>query len=178
MAISTSLPLRRSPAAQLGALHYSGRHERMPRDGRPAHSGVPRLNRQIMRFGSIGVLSTVLHLGLFVAFQRASGATQAANLAALLAATVVNTALNRRWTFGITGASRALRHQLQGLVVFGVTWASSAIALWLLMYVSARPSTIDQGLTVAVAMVISTVVRFVAMRSWMFGSHPGATVQA
>jgi putative flippase GtrA len=131
-----------------------------------------------MRFGSIGVLSTVLHLGLFVVLQRASGATQAANLAALLAATVVNTALNRRWTFGITGANRALRHQLQGLVVFGVTWASSAIALWLLMYVSARPSTIDQGLTVAVAMVISTVVRFVAMRSWMFGSHPGATVQA
>jgi putative flippase GtrA len=170
MAINPSLPLRRAPADQPNGPHYSARHERVGRHAQRRGSTEVPLKQQILRFGSIGVLSTGLHLGLFATLQHTFGAMQAANLVALLAATLANTALNRRWTFGVLGSAKLVRHQLQGLIVFGVTWSLSAIALWLLAYLVAHPSTIDQTLTVGVAMAISTVVRFAAMRSWMFGS--------
>jgi putative flippase GtrA len=115
----------------------------------------------------VGVLSTVVHLGLFAVLSSHLGSAQAANFTALLLATVVNTALNRRWTFGVRGGGAA-RHQLQGLAVFGVTWLMTAGALGLLHSVDASPATWLQTLAVAVATAASTVVRFVALRSWIF----------
>ena len=77
--------------------------------------------RQVSRFAAVGVVSTVIHLGLFASLASVPTSTQTANLVALLVATVANTALNRRWTFGVRGAGR-LRSQVQGLAVFLVTW--------------------------------------------------------
>jgi putative flippase GtrA len=127
--------------------------------------------RQVSRFAAVGVVSTVVHLGLFAALAPVLASTQAANLVALLVATVGNTALNRRWTFGIRGAGR-LRAQVQGLVVFGITWLMTAGALALLHGAVAQPSTAVATLVVGVATAASTVVRFVAMRSWIFRRGP------
>ncbi|HET8766761.1 MAG TPA: bifunctional glycosyltransferase family 2/GtrA family protein, partial [Pedococcus sp.] len=123
--------------------------------------------QQARRFAAVGVLCTVLHLGLFAALVHPVGSTQAANLVALLLATLVNTGLNRRWTFGVQGPGR-LRHQAQGLVVFGLTWAMTAGALGPLHLVDAQPSTTVATAVLGVATGLSTLVRFVAMRSWMF----------
>ena len=123
--------------------------------------------QQARRFAAVGVLCTVLHLGLFAALVHPVGSTQTANLVALLLATLVNTGLNRRWTFGVQGPGR-LRHQAQGLVVFGLTWAMTAGALGLLHLVDAQPSTTVATVVLGVATGLSTLVRFVAMRSWMF----------
>ena len=73
------------------------------------------LRQQLGRFATVGVASTVLHLGLFAVLNARFASAQLANLAALLAATVVNTALNRRWTFEVRGggAAAAARHQAQ-----------------------------------------------------------------
>lgn len=177
MTVSTSLPMRRRTARPLESWLYSGRHEQKLRHGLRTRALAP-LHRQSTSFESIGVSSTVLHLGLFSVLQRAMGATQTANLVALLAATILGTALNRRWAFDTADTSRAGFHPLRSLVAFGVTWATSALALWLLSYVTARPSTMAQTLTVAVALSTSTGLRFVAVRSWMFGSGPAAAVQA
>ena len=123
--------------------------------------------QQARRLAAGGMLCTVLHLGLFAALVHPVGSTQAANLVALLLATLVNTGLNRRWTFGVQGPGR-LRHQAQGLVVFGLTWAMTAGALGLLHLVDAQPSTTVATAVLGVATGLSTLVRFVAMRSWMF----------
>ena len=43
----------------------------------------------------------------------------AANATALLLTAIANTAANRRLTFGVRGRAEAMRHQVQGLMVFG-----------------------------------------------------------
>jgi putative flippase GtrA len=122
---------------------------------------------QLTRFAAVGAVSTVVHLSLFAVLALTLGSAQAANLIALLLATVVNTAMNRRWTFGVQG-SGVVRHQLQGLTLFAVTWLLTAGALAWLHAAVASPGTALATLTVAAATAASTVLRFVAMRTWMF----------
>ena len=130
---------------------------------------------QLTRFAAVGVASTVVHLGLFASLAPTMGSAQAANLVALLIATVVNTAMNRRWTFGVQGAG-VVRHQLQGLSIFALTWLLTAGALVLLNTTVPSPSTALATLAVATATAASTAVRFVAMRSWMFRGEPQYSV--
>jgi putative flippase GtrA len=122
---------------------------------------------QVKHFAAVGALSTVVHLGLFAILTPELGSAQSANLVALLLATIANTALNRRWTFGVRGPGAA-RHQVQGLAVFAVTWLATAGALALLHTVVAAPSTTVETCVVAFATAASTLARFIAMRSWMF----------
>lgn len=136
--------------------------EQGPTAGTAAHA-----LRQAARFAAVGILCTAVHLGLFAALVPAFASTQAANLVALLPATALNTGLNRRWTFGVQGAGRA-RHQAQGLAVFGLTWLMTAGALGLVHLVAADPPTVVATGVLAVATAVSTVVRFVAMRRWIF----------
>ena len=127
--------------------------------------------QQLQRFAVVGVLSTLVHLGLFAALRSGGTGAQVANLVALLVATVANTALNRRWTFGVQGRG-AVRHQAQGLALFGVTWLLTAGGLGLLHLLATTPATAVQTAVVALATALSTVLRFVAMRTWMFRPSP------
>src|SRR5262249_36536373 len=85
--------------------------------------GIARVSRpavaQVLRFGAIGIASTVAYLGLYLALRPWCGAFTA-NAIALAATTVANTAANRALTFRIRGRARALRHQIQGFAVFGI----------------------------------------------------------
>jgi len=130
-----------------------------------------RLDPTIVRFACVGVGSTVVHLGLFAALLHLLPTSQAANLGALLVATVANTAANRRFTFGVTGTTAAARQHVQSLALFALTWALSAGALWLLHAWTSQPPTLVQTLVVGGSMAGSTVVRYVAMRSWIFTSR-------
>ncbi|HEV7189303.1 MAG TPA: GtrA family protein [Blastococcus sp.] len=121
-------------------------------------------------FALIGVASTILHLGLFAALRSLLDGAQAANAVALLAATVFNTAANRRLTFGVAGRDGAVRHQVQGLIVFGLTLGMTSGALALLHSVWAHPARWVETLTVAMATLVATIVKYVAMRQWMFSS--------
>jgi putative flippase GtrA len=132
---------------------------------------VRGLDPTIVRFACVGVGSTVVHLGLFAAFLHLLPTSQAANLAALLLATVANTAANRRFTFGVTGTTAAARQHLQSLGLFALTWALSAGALWLLHAWASHPPALVQTVVVGGSMVGSTVVRYVAMRTWIFASR-------
>ena len=100
------------------------------------------------------------------------GSVQLANLLALLLATLVNTGINRSWTFGVHGRQGAARHQLQGLAVFAVTWALTSGALAGLHWVVPSPSTTTATVVLGLATAASTVLRFAAMRSWMFRTDP------
>jgi putative flippase GtrA len=146
------------PLSDLGAA--AGRTE-LTVDGVP-----PRLARQALRFGTIGVVSTLAYLALFLSLRSATGA-QPANLIALLVTTVANTAANRRYTFGVRGGRHA-RHQLQALAVFGLGLALTSGALGLLELASSHPG---RGVELAVlvgANLIATTMRFVLLREWVF----------
>ena len=134
----------------------------------PQVAGVPSgLPRQLVRFAAIGVISTLAYLALF-ALLRTGIPAQAANFVALLATAIANTAANRRLTFGITGRRHAGRHQVQGLIVFGLGLALTSSALFLLHTVShTPPATVELGVLV-VANLLATLLRFVLLRLWMF----------
>ena len=147
-------------------------HDIATRIGRGHNSA--RLGGQLVRFAGVGAVSTVLHLGLFAVLRLGIESAQVANLMALSVATMANTAMNRRWTFGVRGRERAARQQAQGLVVFGLTLLMTSGALGLLgLWAPAAPAWLQTGV-LAVATAVSTVMRFVAMRRWIFRPVPGA----
>lgn len=118
---------------------------------------------QAARFVVIGVASTLVCLALFLVLRPVLPA-QAANLVALLATAIANTAANRRLTFGVRGGRDAARHQVQGLVVFAIGLACTSGAL-------AMVGSAGRWVEVAVlvlANLFATVVRFVLLRSWVF----------
>ena len=86
---------------------------------------------QVVRFGAVGLLSTAAFALLYLMLQTVMAA-QAANFVALLLTTVANTWANRRFTFGVRGRPGAVRHQFQGLIVFGIAWAMTSGSLVLL----------------------------------------------
>lgn len=137
-----------------------------------------RLSRQVIRFAGVGVLSTVLHLGLFAGLEHAGLGAQVANGVALVVATVFNTAVNRAWTFGVTGRERMVSHHGQALVIFAITYAASSLALAVLGRVAPDSGTVVQTGVVAVANVLSTAVRFFAMKRWIFRPAEPAAADA
>ena len=99
---------------------------------------------------------------------REQWSAQWSNTAALAVATVANTWANRRWTFGVTGAKGAATHQLQGFLVFALTWALTSGGLHLLAAEWPGAPRWVEVAAVAVATFTSTAVKYVLMRYWMF----------
>ena len=135
--------------------------------GRPPLS--PGLVTQLIRFGGIGALSTLAYVLLYAALRGSTGA-QLANLLALLVTAVANTAANRRLTFGVRGSDGAARHQGQGLVVFAIGLGLTSGSLALLHLAVLAPPTAVEIAVLVVANLVATVVRFVLLRHWVFGS--------
>ena len=134
----------------------------------PTVPGVPTaMPRQLARFAAIGVVSTVAHLVLFALLRLATGAI-VANVVALLVTSVLNTAANRRLTFGVRGRDGAGRHQLQGLLVFGLGLGLTTGALALLgVFVPDAGRGVELAVIV-LANAVATALRFVLFRSWVF----------
>jgi putative flippase GtrA len=130
----------------------------------------PALPRQPIRFAIVGALSTFAYLLLYVLLRPELGA-QASNLSALLLTTVGNTAANRRFTFGVTGAG-AVRHQFQGLVVFAVGLLLTSGALALLASAASDPPRLLEVAVLVAANLAATAVRFVLFREWVFRPAP------
>ncbi|MEU8461913.1 dolichyl-phosphate beta-glucosyltransferase [Streptomyces sp. NPDC029003] len=147
-----------------------------PRD-RGALPGVPRgLARQLLGFCAVGVLSTLLYLLLYSALRGAAG-PQAANAAALLLCAVANTAANRRLTFGVRGRARAVRHQAQGLVVFGIGLALTSGSLAALAAAGAEPAHSTELAVLITANLAATVLRFLLFRAWVFPERTSPTTE-
>ena len=128
--------------------------------------GTTGLVRQALRFGAVGVASTLAYLLLFVLLHPMVGG-QMANLLALGTTAVANTAANRRFTFGVRGNDEAGKHQLQGLLVFGAALAITSGSLALL-HLLTDPSRGLELTVLVLANLAATVVRFVALRGWVF----------
>ncbi len=125
------------------------------------------LGGQVVRFGMVGAATTVLHLGLFALMLATSSVSaQGANVMALLLATLVNTTLNRAWTFGVSDPRGATGHQLQGLALLGLTWAAGAGALATLAAAWPTAPTVATTLVLGGATIGATVVKFAVMRRW------------
>jgi putative flippase GtrA len=167
--------VRLSRALATGTLPMARLRAELGRSPVPGHAtaaavpsavpGVPRgMTAQLVRFAGVGVLSTLAYVALYALLRPAAGA-QLANLLALLVTALGNTAVNRRVTFGVGGREGALRHQAQGLLVFGVGLALTSGSLALL------PDSVTRSVEVVVlvgANLLATLVRFLMLRVWVF----------
>lgn len=127
------------------------------------------LRGEIGKFAVVGAASTVVQLGLFALLHLALEA-QPANFVALVLSTVFNTSVNGSWTFRErrgTGRS-TLTSQLLALGVFGLTWAATSLALALIDAAVPDASLLLKIMAVAAGTAVSTIVRFLAMRQWIF----------
>ena len=114
----------------------------------------------------IGVVSTIAYVALFLLLRLVLPA-QAANVVSLLLTAVANTAANRRLTFGIRGRLDAARHQVKGLIAFGVGLALTAGSLAALG--PAHPGRLAEVGVLLAASLAATVIRFLLYRHWVFG---------
>jgi putative flippase GtrA len=125
---------------------------------------VPELPLQIASFAVVGIASTISYVLLYLLLRGVMSA-QAANVLSLLVTAVANTAANRRLTFGISGRQHAARHQVKGLIAFGIGLALTSGAL-------ATLHSAHRGVEVLVlvaANLVATVIRFALFRTWVFG---------
>jgi putative flippase GtrA len=130
-------------------------------------SGVPlTLTPQLVRFGAIGVASTLAYLALFAALRSSAGA-QGANFLALLLTALGNTAANRRLTFGLTGSDRRGRDHAGGLAVFTLALALTSGSL-AAVHAVGTPSRLGELVVVVLANLAATLLRFLLLRRWVF----------
>jgi putative flippase GtrA len=127
---------------------------------------------ELARFAGVGTVSTVLYIGLFLALRDVLGAL-AANAAVLALCTVLNLAAHARFTFGARGPRTRRLEVLGGLTVFATSLLFTTVAL-LAAATFAPGSTWGQVAALAAGTALAGLVRFVALRAWIFRSHPSS----
>jgi putative flippase GtrA len=125
---------------------------------------------QLGRFALIGVASTLAYAALYWVL-RSGMSAQGANALALMLTAVGNTAANRAFTFGVRGRPGRLRHQAQGLVVFGVGLVVTGGALMALDALAPSASRPVELVVLTAANVLATLIRFLLYRAWVFGDR-------
>jgi len=126
----------------------------------------PGLEQQVVRFASIGVVSTVVFAALFAMLEGPLGPV-VANVVALLVCAFANTAANRRLTFALRGRAGRTRHYLAGTALGLLPIALTLTALMVLSALGATSLTVMLVVLTA-ANLVATVARFLLLRNWVF----------
>jgi putative flippase GtrA len=140
---------------------------RVPRLGLAAVPARRGLGSQLTRFLAVGAASTAGYVLLYLGLRTAVSA-QFANAVSLLVTALLNTAVNRRFTFGIRGRPDLARHQAQGLLAFAAGLALTSAALAALHALAARPARGTEVTVLVLANLLATVIRFALYRHWVF----------
>ncbi len=136
-------------------------------------SGSPRgIVSQLGHFALIGVASTLAYAALYWLL-RSGLSAQWANAVALMVTAIANTAANRWFTFRVRGRRDRLRHQAQGLLVFGIGWAVTAGALWALGAIAPDANRPAELVVLTAANIVATLIRFLLYRAWVFADRLG-----
>ena len=131
--------------------------------------GVARLlaSAPLARFLALGVASTMAYALLYVLLSGPLGAA-GANALALAATGVANTQANRHLTFGVRGRRRLWQHHGRGALVFLAALAVTSGALALMHAIDPQPARGVEVAVMAVASAVTSVARFIALKTWVF----------
>ncbi|MFT3861893.1 glycosyltransferase [Micropruina sp.] len=139
----------------------------------PAAQAPQGLLGQVVRFGAVGVASTLAYFVLYVLLRWGMDA-QAANLTALALTAVANTAANRVFTFGVRGNDGLLSHHVTGLVAFAVALGLTSGSLALLHQLAPESPRLAELVVLGLANALATAVRFVALKFAMGRRRAGS----
>ena len=133
--------------------------------------------RQVGTFAAIGVVSTLAYVALY-ALLRPFVSAEIANVIALVATAIGNTAANRRLTFSIRDRAGMARDHAAGLVALGAALVITSMSLALLSIVApGAPHAIEVVILVA-ANAAATLVRFLLLRLALDRRRPRGPVAA
>jgi putative flippase GtrA len=133
----------------------------------PGKTAAPRLRAQLGRFAVIGIACTLAYAALYWVLRGMLPATLSNSLA-LLATAIANTALNRRFTFGVTGSDGLLRDHAGGLIAFGLALLLTNASILLLSAAAPGASPIAEIALLTSVNATATLVRFLVLRGLLF----------
>ncbi len=126
----------------------------------------PTLVSQLVRFASIGAVSTVLFAVLFAVLAGPLGPVLA-DVVALAICSLANLTANRRLTFSLRGRTHRVRHYSAGLALTLLPLATTLATLGLLS-LAGLTSLTAQLIALSLANGLATAARFVVLRQWIF----------
>lgn len=134
-----------------------------------------KLLNQVLRFCVVGVICTVAQALLFWWWAGPMGSIMA-NTLSLATTAVLNTGLNRGFTFGVKGRANLARHHTQGLIVFLLAWAITSGSLALLHVMAPGATRAVELAVVIVGNLVATVLRFTLLKHWVFANSEESSV--
>ncbi|WP_017200397.1 GtrA family protein [Arthrobacter sp. M2012083] len=152
-------------SAEATDLRPSPRHKPL----RQLHRGVLKypVVRQMIRFTGVGVVCTASSLAIY-ALLRPWIDPQLANAVALILTSLMNTALNRRLTFKITGHRKRTQDHLSGVVVIAIALIITGGSLGVLHLLRPEATVAEELWTTTLSGFVATAVRFTLLRHWIF----------
>jgi len=126
----------------------------------------PSLIGQLVRFASIGAVSTVVFGALFWVLAGPLGAV-GADAVALAVCALANTAANRRLTFSLRGRVHRARHYTAGVSLAVLPFLATLVALGGLA-VAGVDGLLARLVALTVVNGAATLGRFVVLRRWVF----------
>lgn len=130
---------------------------------------------QMARFAVASGLGTAFNIAIYLTTRTWWDAVPA-NLIALVLSTALSTEINRRFTFGHTGARRwAYYVQTVATVVFYAFYSTAVLLVLHLAVTETVP--VEESVAVTAASVFGGGMRFAVLRRWVFrppvpGAHP------
>lgn len=136
---------------------------------RQLHRGVLKypVVRQMIRFTGVGVVCTASSLAIY-ALLRPWIDPQLANAVALILTSLMNTALNRRLTFKITGRRKRTQDHLSGVMVIAIALIITGGSLGVLHLLRPEATVAEELWTTTLSGFVATAVRFTLLRHWIF----------
>lgn len=118
--------------------------------------------RQTVTFGVIGLVSTLISLGIFLALRDEIGAVWA-NVVGVTATALGNNWANRRWTFRRRSDQDRTWRLASTLVVFALTLLGTSLAL-----AAVAGNRSAELLVLGLTWAAAAVLRFVFLRRWVY----------
>jgi putative flippase GtrA len=124
-----------------------------------------------VRFATIGVASTVAYVALFVLLRASMGA-YLANAVALTCTVVVNTALNRRSTFGLRGPGGRSRAWIRSSLLHAGALVVTTLALVAAHGIAPHATVTQETIALVLSGGLATAARVLLLPTWVFRTDP------
>ncbi len=122
---------------------------------------------QLRGFGVVAIICTVISMAIYAGLRPSLG-TQWANAISLILCSILNTDLNRRFSFGVNSKEFWWRDQRRGLWIMVLALVITSGSLWLLEVLAPHASIVVELAVIVAGNIASAITRFLLLRYWIF----------